>query len=170
MPTDAAKATDATVFDALHRLFGAGDFTGGEGEWHRWRMREISKIKAYRSKRNVDPFELVDAARYCRKRGIWIKAHWQLYEHLPAAGRERLSQAKQDETADLEALIQDAIEQEAANPDSPWVDRLIRAAGQAREEVYREWLEWSSAYRSRHGTVGIASSPAADGATSGGRR
>jgi len=142
-----ALATDATVFDTLHRLFGVGDFTGGSAEWPKWRMREISKIKAYRTKRNVDPFELVEAAHYCRRRAIWIKAHWELYEHLPAVNRERLAAAQRARAADLEDAIQAAIEEEAAKGDSVWLDRLIRAAGPARQEVYDAWAQWAAAHR-----------------------
>lgn len=135
--------TDASVFDALHRLFGAPAFTGEESEWIKWRMREIAKIKAYRTKRNVDPFELVEAAHYCRRRDIWIKAHWELYQYLPEVTKERLGKAKAERAADLENAIQAAIATEAEIPDSPWLDRLIRAAGPARQEVYEAWLEWA---------------------------
>ena len=138
------EPTDATVFDTLHRLFGAGDFAGTDAEWPRWRMQQISRIKAYRSKRNVDPFELVEAAHYCRRREIWVKAHWELYEHLPAVSRERIAKVQQARAVDLEDAIADAIAIEAENPDSQWITRLIRAAGPARQEVYDAWLEWSS--------------------------
>lgn len=137
--------TDATVFDTLHRLFGAGEFTGEDSEWHRWRMREIAKIKAYRSKRKVDPFELVEAAHYCHRRGVWIKAHWELYDHLPEVSKARHAKARADKDADLERGIEDAIEREATNPDSPWLDRLIRASGPARQEVYDAWAQWAGA-------------------------
>lgn len=136
--------TDATVFDTLHRLFGAGEFTGPDSEWHRWRMREIAKIKAYRIKRNVDPFELVEAAHYCRRHEIWIKAHWQLYEHLPAVSKARVAKVHAEREADLDTRMDAAIAQEAANPDSPWLNRLIRAAGPAREEVYEAWTQWAA--------------------------
>jgi len=130
------------VFDTLHRLFGVGEFTGSDAEWPKWRMREISRIKAYRAKRNVDPFELVEAAEYCRRREIWIKAHWQLYEHLPAVNRARVAEAQAVRAAELDAAIQDAIEIEATKPDSVWLDRLIRAAGPGRQEVYDAWAQW----------------------------
>lgn len=161
------EATDATVFDTLHRLFGVGDFTGdGDSEWFRWRAREIAKIKAYRTPRKVDPFQLVDAAQYCRRRGIWITAHWQLYEHLPAVDRERIADARKARVADLAAAIDDAIAIEAARPESEWLTRLIRAAGPARQEVYDAWLQWSSASR---GSAEGASLSTASGAPHGGR-
>lgn len=134
--------TDATVFDTLHRLFGAGEFAGSDAEWPKWRLREIAKIKAYRTKRNVDPFELVEAAQYCRRRQIWIKAHWELYEHLPAVSKARLADAHAARSAELDAAIDAAIVQEAARQDSPWLERLIRASGPAREEVYEAWAQW----------------------------
>jgi hypothetical protein len=161
--------TDGTVFDALHRLFGAGEFTGDDAEWHRWRAQEISKIKAYRTKRNVDPFELVRAAQYCRRHGIWIRAHWELYEHLAAANREELDRQRAAEIADLDGLIEDALAIELTNPDSPWVDRLIRAAGPARKEVYDAWKQWSSASQRRDGTAPTAPSTGPAGARPGGR-
>lgn len=139
-----SSPTDATVFDTLHRLFGVGEFLGTDAEWHKWRLREIAKIKAYRSKRNVDPFELVEAAHYCRRRGTWIKAHWELYEYLPEVNRERLGRAQAKRTADLETAIQAAIATEAETPDSVWLERLIRASGPAREEVYEAWAQWKS--------------------------
>lgn len=137
--------TDATVFDALHRLFGAGDFDGPDEAWPRWRMGQIARIKAYREKRNVDPFELVEAAQYCRRRNIWIKAHWELYEHLPAVARERLARNQKAKVQDLEDAIADAIAIEAEKPESEWMTRLIRASGPARQEVYDAWLQWYSA-------------------------
>ncbi len=136
--------TDATVYDELHALFGAGEYVGDGTDWHKYRMTEISKIKAYRSKRNTDPSDLVIAARWCRAHGIWIRAHWQLYEHLQDALRDDRAGQAQEQVADLEDAIQKAIEIEASVPDSPWLDRLIRAAGKAREEVYGEWRRGSS--------------------------
>lgn len=161
-----AAATDATVFDVLHRLFGAGDYNGS-GEWHRWRMQEISKIKAYRSKRNVDPFELVETAQWCRRHRIWIKAHWELYEHIPAAFRELRELDAQLEVHALEADIQKAIEAEVARPDGTWLDRLVRAAGPARKEVYEAWTQRSSNSPSLLATVGDASLVGTTGARSG---
>lgn len=145
--------TDATVFDELHELFGAGDYVGDGSDWHKYRMVEISKIKAYRSKRNTDPGDLVITARWCRQHGVFIKAHWQLYEHMLTAVREDKQVRAVERVADIEDAMQDAIAIEAAVPDSPWLDRLIRAAGKAREEVYGEWQQWSSASPSRSRTA-----------------
>jgi len=131
--------TDTAVFDELHRLFGAGTFTGENSEWTRWRMVEISKIKAYRVKRNVEPDELITIARWCRAHGVWIRGHWELYRHMQDALRADKKATALTEVADLEARIQQATEIEAALPDSKWFDRLIRSAGKAREEVYEAW-------------------------------
>lgn len=165
------NATDATVFDVLHRLFGAGDYNGA-GEWHRWRMKEISKIKAYRSRRNVDPFELVATAQWCRRHRIWIKAHWELYEYIPAAQREEREREAEAAVSVLEADIQKAIEAEIARPDGTWLDRLVRAAGPARKEVYEAWKQkaWkqrSSDFPSLLATVGDAPPIGMTGARSG---
>lgn len=166
MPRTTAAVTDATVFDVLHRLFGAGDYNGA-GEWHRWRMQEISKIKAYRAKRNVDPFELVETAQWCRRHRIWIKAHWELYEHIPAAKREEREREAEAAVSVLETDIQAAIELEIARPDGTWLDRLVRAAGPARKEVYEAWKQRSSNSPSLLATVGNASSVGTTGARSG---
>jgi hypothetical protein len=136
--------TDATVFDTLYQLFGIGDFDG-ETEWHQWRRVEIARIKACRVKRGVDPFQLVEAAHYCRRRSIWIKAHWQLYEHLPAVAAERLARARSERTAELDTAIAEAIQIEADSPDSPWFDQLVRATGQSRQAVFDAWQQCCTA-------------------------
>jgi hypothetical protein len=143
----AKEATDATVFDTLHRLFGVGDFDGDDSTWPKWRMGQIARIKAYRLKHKVDPFELVEAAHYCRRRNVWIKAHWELYEHLPALNRERLQKAELARRADFEDAMADAIAIEADKPDSLWLGRLVRASGPARQEVYDAWVTWCGSTR-----------------------
>lgn len=142
--------TDAQVFDVLHELFGAGTYDEST-PWFRWRAIEISKIRATRKKRRVEPSELVITARWCRAHQVWVKEHWELYEHLTDALAADRAQQANDQSSDLESAIADAIAIEAALPDSPWLDRLIRAAGPSRAEVYREWKRWSSSSLSHGG-------------------
>lgn len=157
-------ATDAQVFDALRALFGVGDYDGSI-PFYSWRAKEIIKIRVTREKRRVDASELLITARWCRGHEVWIKAHWELYEHLTEAlAADRAYQADAA-VSDLESAILVAISIEVKNPESPWCDRLIRAAGPARKEVYREWQEWYS--HSGRGDGGPASTALTSNSTPG---
>lgn|GEM_PF-6346600 len=134
--------TDTTVYDELYRLFGLGDYVGDGSDWFKYRAVQASRIKRTREKRGVEPFELIQAARWCRSQGIWIYEHWEIYEHLPAAKRAAIAKAVEAETADIDAAIDEALE--GMDRDSVWFTRLIRASPDMREEVYRQWQESSS--------------------------
>lgn len=134
--------SDAQVFDALYERFGVGDWEDGfsQKKWHEWRMTEIVKIKATRTKRRVDPGELLAAVRYCSVNGIDVRSHLGLYEHLRDA--RKWARVREDVEANrgLEQQIAAAIEHELEQPDSQWLDQFLRAAGDGRREVYEAWL------------------------------
>lgn len=133
--------TDAELFDMLHGLFGIGDFDeDDERPWHRFRITEISKIKAMRTKRHISLADFALAARYAYRHRMKINNSWQLPPQILEARRE----AKATAVSDLSQEIQAAIDAESSSgrPDSEWwVERLMRAAGPYRREVLDEWLE-----------------------------
>ena len=80
----------------MHGLFGIGDFDdSGPVPWFKFRMVEISKIRAIRKKRQLSFPALAMAARYCYRRHIPIKGVWELVAFIvpaaKAAGRDRVS-------------------------------------------------------------------------------
>lgn len=130
--------SDAAIVDQLHQYFGAGDYDGVT-PWHQFRMKEIAKVKRYREKRGVAAEDLLLAIQYARATRQHVAGHWALYDLVLPAIRWRRGEDKVAQTRDLEDLIAEAIAVEGAKENSPWLHRLIRAAGPAREEVYREW-------------------------------
>ena len=134
--------TDAAVYDELYRLFGLGDYVGDGSDWFKFRAGQVARIKRTREKRGAEPFELIQTARWCRKQGIWIREHWEIYEHMPAAKRAAAAEDAQRKTADVDRAIDEALD--GMDPESPWFGRLIRAAPDRRREVYQQWLESSS--------------------------
>lgn len=140
---DPLDALDGPLFDQLREWFGVGDELTEEEPTYRWRNRQVAKLRAMRRKRELHPDDIRAAAEWCRTHGQPIKAIWELFPHIPAALEARKAAQAAQEHSDIEEQISDAIAIEAAAPDSPWLDRLIRAAGPAREEVFREWQQWS---------------------------
>jgi len=135
-----AKLTDAALFDELYRLFGLGTFTDeGPRAWAKFRTTQIVRIRTTREKRGVDVFDLMVTARWCKDNRIFIREHWELYEHIKAATKAFREQNRREQVRDLDEAISEAIAIEAQIPDSEWFDRLVRASGKAREEVYAEW-------------------------------
>jgi len=141
------KLTDAALFDELYKLFGLGTFTDeGSRAWAKWRTTQIVRIRSTREKRGVDVYDLMVTARWCRRQGIHIREHWELYVHIKPALREHREQKTEEKVRDLDTAIAEAMAVEAQIPDSVWFDRLVRASGKARGEVY---AEWEMSHRSR---------------------
>ena len=136
-------ATEADVFDALHRNFGIGDYDETSDKappWFRWRATQIRRIKALRIKRNTECWELMAAIDYCLAHGMYPVEHWEVYEAFPACLPWAREKAQAEADKDLADKITRATQIEAAADDPTWFDRLARASGPARAEVYREWL------------------------------
>lgn len=132
--------TDAALYDLLRELFGIGtfdDIAGGNERWHQARMREIAKLKAQRNARRTSIRQLAIAALYCHHQRITVLYPSQLFPRItPALTAYR--HARQADTDD--PSYTDAIEYERHQPDSPWLDRLLRATGQAhRQHTLTEW-------------------------------
>lgn len=136
-----AGTTDAQVWDRLHEVFGIGDWDPETSPktWAMYRVGEIGVMKRIRASRHVTTGELLQTVEYCRAKGIDIRHPSWLYKHLRDAAAWARAETAAEATRDIDELIAQAIEIEAAKPDSSWLDRLIRAAGTYREEVYREW-------------------------------
>lgn len=140
-PLDIVPTTDAEVFDLIHGAFGIGDYDPDDDRpWHKFRMVEISKIKAIRTKRRwtFDDFAMV--ARYCKSHRIRVLRAWDLLEHYSKARLEQraLARARPDERVEMAV----AAERIAALPDSQeWISRLQLSAGKGREAVLEAWAE-----------------------------
>lgn len=139
-PFDMHPTSDAEVFDMLHGLFGIGDYDQDDDRpWHKFRMVEISKIKAIRVKRRWSFGDFGEVARYCSQHNLPIGKAWDLLPHLGAAILERQVNARlHREDAIQEAA---ALELASGRPDSvEWAERLQLAVGHHREELYEEWV------------------------------
>jgi hypothetical protein len=135
---------DAQLWDHLQRLFGVGTWDDGHEPFWRYRTREAAKIKARRARLHVTVAELVIAADYCKAHRIDIRNAAWLYRHLADAKTWHNQQQRALTAASLDELIADAVAAETtADPDSPWIDRLIRAHGPHRQEVYDAWTATS---------------------------
>lgn len=144
--TRAAKTTvpgptDGELYDLLQKLFGLGDFDADLSTLPWWRVRalEVSKIKRSRTARRVELSDLILAAHYCKEHGHDVRAVTWLYKHIDAARRWDNVRRREAKAAELDELVAAAIEQESSHPDSPWLDRLVRARGPYRQEVYDSW-------------------------------
>lgn len=139
-------ATEGELFDLLQTLFGIGDYDAdltAEPYW-KWRGLEVAKIKRSLASRKITVKDAALAARYCKAHGIDIRAVTWLYKHLPAAIRWDNERRRQEKSHELDELIEQAIEYEASHPTpSPWLDRLVRARGPHRQEVYDLWKQHS---------------------------
>jgi len=139
-------ATDGQVWNRLHEVFGVGDYDPETSTktWTMWRVGEVGALKRLRESRKVTTQELMDAIEYCRAKGIDVRHSSWLYKHIGDATKWARAERATEAVRDVEALIAQAVAIEAEKPDSVWLDRLIRAAGGARAEVYREWESSSS--------------------------
>lgn len=137
-------ATDAELYDHVQRLFGIGEWdallAGEDDPWWKARGHEIAKIGARRKKLKVSVQELADAADYCKANGIVIHNVAWLYRHINDAKRFAAERRREAQLRELEDLIDEAIACERALPSSDWLDRLVRARGPYRREVYQAWL------------------------------
>lgn len=132
--------TDAALYDMLQRLFGVGtfdDIASDNERWHEARIREINKLRAQRRARRVSTESLAVAALYCHSHHIPVIYPGQLYAHItPAARAHAKARTKPVTNVDYDA----AIEYERHQPDSPWLNRLLRATGQVhRQHTLDEW-------------------------------
>jgi hypothetical protein len=139
--------TDADLYDLLQRLFGLGEWDEhlSSEPWWQHRLQQIAKIKRSRTSRNVDLVDLERAAYYAKRTGEDVRAVTWLYKLISPAIRDDNERRRAARTAQLDFEIARAIEREhESDPDSPWVDRLVRARGTSRREVYEAWLHRSS--------------------------
>lgn len=135
--------TDGQLWDHVHRLFGIGDWHEDCGTpFWRYRALEITKVKRRRAKLRVSCEDLAVAADYCKAHGIDIRNVAWLYRHLKDSAVWHRDRQRALAGAELDELIAVAIDIEVSNPDSPWVDRLVRARGVHRQEVYEAWKSW----------------------------
>ena len=135
--------SEAQAFDMLVEMFGLGDWDEGDGlPYFKFRMLEISKLKATMKKRGANLDDVVVAARYCYRRKVPIVAVWQLFDQLAAARRELRETKKADALVELDKQLDFAVAYERRLADDmsvSWINRLLRAQGNYREEVFQEW-------------------------------
>lgn len=134
---------DAEVFDLCRRLLGVGNWDEDldREPWHKARMREISKIKAMRTKRRMSPEDIALVVKYCASQRIPISKAYDLLEYWPQAVRWRTANERLQAGAEQRSRRERALEVERRRPDGgEWVGRLLRAhEGQGLEALLTEW-------------------------------
>lgn len=141
---------DAQLFDMLHSLFGIGDYDDSQGAWFEFRMREISKLKAIRRRRQILIGSMAMAARYCFNNDIPIAESYQVVQHIDEARRDARRRAVPELTAEVARAVQ--MERRRQGSDSSqWIDRLLRARGPFRREVLDEWAQAQTHVDGHHG-------------------
>jgi len=130
-------SSDAELFDMLRAMFGIGDWMDSdERPYHRFRMVEISKLKALRGKRRIRVEQMVVAARYCFRRRIPIKAPYQLVSYMG----EAMYQRSLEQRAELGTRMSQAANDARRLGQEQWAQRLLLAQGAARQGVLDEWV------------------------------
>lgn len=146
---DMQPRTDAQLFDMLFGLFGIGDYTpGDERPWHRFRMVEISKIKALRRKRRITIDQLTLTARWCYRRRIHITSAFGLTEHIGEALRERTLATRHA----LDERMAAAADRARDLGEADWAQRLLLAQGAYRQPLLDAWREHQQRLTSPHQT------------------
>lgn len=131
--------TDGKLWDVLHELYGVGSFdAAGDVPWWKFRAAETSKVKASRLKNDRSLADLYVAILYCRAHGIDVRAVTYLMRHIPKAWAWWTDRSHQLVQTPDEAYAA-AIRHESSDPDTTWLDRLLRTSPAMREEVLAEW-------------------------------
>jgi hypothetical protein len=91
--------------------------------------------------------DLILAAEYCKAHHLPVANVAWLYRHILPAIRWRNERSRAARVAEVDDLLAVAIEIEHENEGSQWLDRLVRARGEYKKEVYGEWLLRSSSSR-----------------------
>lgn len=133
------EMTDGQLYDLLQELFGLGSWHPdlSDDPWWKARNHEVSKIKRSRTARRVDCADLALAARYAKAHGEDVRAVTWLYKLIPAAIRWDNERRRAASLAELDDLIDAALQIE---DDSTWITRLVRARGPHRKDAYDQWL------------------------------
>lgn len=127
---------DAQLFDMLHALFGIGDYDDSV-HWYRFRMLEITKLKAIRKRRQIPLRDMACAARYCYVHHVQIHQSYELCVHIVVAKRDARRRAVPDLDRDIELAVTVARDR----GEGEWASRLLRARGALRQEVLDEWRQ-----------------------------
>lgn len=146
-------STDGQLWDYVHRLFGVGDWDeqASDVPFWKYRSKEVMKVAAKRKKLKVEVGDLANAADYCKAHRIDIRNVAWLYQYLPDSRRWMSERERALSEAALDELIAEAVDlerelissHEYVEREGPefWTDRLIRARGEHRREVYESWKE-----------------------------
>lgn len=140
-----AALSFTALYERLREDFGLGDYDEErDGEYHQWRIREVAKLKAMCSKRNVPPERLALTAEYCRQSGIVVKKPWELFDHITKA----LIQLRKDERAQRNAAAVNELQRASADAlergELAWFERFLRMKPGSPEadQVLTEWMEY----------------------------
>lgn len=131
--------TETQLWYYVHRLFGIGDWDEDSGvPWWRYVQTEVMKVKAKRKKLGASTEALADAADYCKAHQIDIRNVAWLYRYLGPSRAWHDERRRALSAAAIDELIDGAVEQDLTMG-GEWVERLIRARGEYRQEVYEAW-------------------------------
>lgn len=140
---DDAPATEGALFDHLHRRFGWGNYDElySEEPYWKWRQLEVSKIKRSLASRKIAIEDVFVAGEYCWTHHIHVGAVTWLYRHIYDARSWWKERQRALSAEKFELEFEAAVQLEYARPEAGWLDRLLRAQGEMRKEVYNEWLQ-----------------------------
>lgn len=135
-------AKEGQVYDALREHFGVGDWTEESGvPFWKYRMTEVSKIKAMMRKRNVSYAELHQAYDFAVANGRPITESWHLFQLIPEAKKAAREQEQAVPTDVRTALDEAAVEAHEAGEEG-WAQSLLAAdAGEGGKALLEGWRE-----------------------------
>lgn len=128
------------LYELCRKRFGWGSFDEATGESYiTYRNKEVGQIKRIRARRRIPIDAVVDVVDYCiaHRKNPTSFAGLMRYDKDARSWRRSLDEISRG--ADLQKDVDDAIAYELTLPDSTWVDLLVRAVGDQREEVLEQW-------------------------------
>jgi hypothetical protein len=137
-----APTTDTKLYAELEKMFGIGSYDG-VGEHFKYVIGEVGKMKRWRTGRNLSIEDLWIAAQFCKAQRLVITEPFQLTKHITAAKRWNAALAQRETRSSLGQRMENAVTRELAidrgDESGEWIGRLLRAQGDAREEVLAAW-------------------------------
>lgn len=133
--------TPAELHDALHEMFGIGDWDDSYSTqpWYQSRMTEIAKLRAMLARRHCTVQEVMDAARYARAVDKPIHATWQLFVLVPAAKKYYREVAVTEIREHLQEELDQAAVEALTVDENEWATRLARTPLSHAREVLDQW-------------------------------
>lgn len=128
--------TEGQLYDDLRERFGIGDWDEATSTvpFYKYRMTEISKIKAMMKKRRVTVDQLLLAADYAQIHHLPVVALWRVFELVPDALRAQ----RESNRPSLHDEVWAAVDEAVAAGEQGWADRLMAAANRETLDAWRD--------------------------------